>query len=173
MAEAEINSPFIFWCVRKIWGSCPSYEVSTEEEINNTPNNKSGVYIFYLDSGPTQYPIYVGVTSRNFRQRFKEHYKNGVINLYVSGEFPKNIPPIRLPLKAICLDTHYPMQSKLMESVFLAAFDFCLNEEENGKVRLTIDTGNQLRPEDSKPDFDITFDNVMKEIKNFYDEYKK
>ena len=33
------------------------------------------------------------------------------------------------------------MQSKLMESVFLAAFDFCLNEEENGKVRLTIDTG--------------------------------
>ena len=53
MAEAEINSPFIFWCVRKIWGSCPSYEVSTEEEINNTPNNKSGVYIFYLDSGPT------------------------------------------------------------------------------------------------------------------------
>ena len=65
------------------------------------------------------------------------------------------------------------MQSKLMESVFLAAFDFCLNEEENGKVRLTIDTGKQLRPEDSKPDFDITFDNVMNEIKSFYDEYKK
>ena len=55
----------------------------------------------------------------------------------------------------------------------MAAFDFCLNEEENGKVRETIDTGKQLRPEDSKPDFDITFDNVMKEIKSFYDEYKK
>ena len=66
--------------MKKIWGNVQSYKESSEDEINDTPNKESALYIFYLDSGKTQYPIYIGTTDRNFRQRFKEHYTNGVIH---------------------------------------------------------------------------------------------
>ena len=65
------------------------------------------------------------------------------------------------------------MQAKLMESVFLATFDFCLNKEENGNVRTILDTEKQFPADASKTDFDNVFDNVMKEITRFYNEYKK
>ena len=65
------------------------------------------------------------------------------------------------------------MQAKLMESVFLATFDFCLNTEENGDVRASLDTNDQFPVDASKSGFDTTFDNVMKEIKKFYDQYKQ
>lgn len=174
-SHAERNAPFIFWCVKKIWGEQSSYKVNTPEDINKTPNNQSGMYIFYLDSGVHQYPIYVGITGRNFRQRFKEHHDNqtGVIYKCNNGEFPKNQPPVRLPLIALVVPIHYPMQSKLMESVFLEAFNFCLNTEENGDIRLIVDTDQQFKPEDSKQNFDITFGNVMKEIQAVYNQYNQ
>ena len=170
---AERNAPFIFWCVEKIWGDVQSYKTSSQAEINNTPNKERGLYIFYLDSGKTKYPIYVGITGRNFRQRFQEHYTNGVIHEYVNGDFPKNVPAIQLPLKVMCIPIPYQMQAKLMESVFLATFDFCLNTEENGNVRTSLDTEDQFPSDASKPGFDTTFDNVMKELNKFYDEYKR
>ena len=60
-----------------------------------------------------------------------------------------------------------------MESVFLATFDFCLNTEENDNVRTSLDTEDQFPFDASKPGFDTTFDNVMKELNKFYDEYKR
>ena len=170
---AERNAPFIFWCVEKIWGNVQNYKTTNEAEVNKTPNKESGLYIFYLDDGKIQYPIYVGITGRNFRQRFNEHYTNGVIHEYVNGNFPTNVPPIRLPLKVMCIPISHQMQAKLMESVFLATFDFCLNKEENGNVRTILDTEKQFPADASKTDFDNIFDNVMKEITQFYNEYKK
>ena len=55
-----------------------------------------------------------------------------------------------------------------MGSLFLATFDFCLNKEENGNVRTILDTEKQF-----PADFDNIFDNVMKEITQFYNEYTK
>ena len=83
-----------------------------------------------MGAGPTKYPIYIGIAGRNFRQRFREHYTNGVMNSYINGDFPKNYAT-RLPLKVMCVPIQYPMQSKLMESVFLQCYDFCLNIQEN------------------------------------------
>ena len=60
-----------------------------------------------------------------------------------------------------------------MESVFLATFDFCLNTVENGNVRTSLDTDDQFSVDASKPGFDTTFDNVMKELNKFYKEYKQ
>ena len=170
---AERNAPFIFWCIRKIFGDRESFDARTLEQINQTPNQQKGLYIFFLDDGKTKYPVYIGITNRNFRQRFKEHHDNGVINEYNNGGFPTNTPPIRLPLKVICIPLSYGMQAKLMESVFLSTFDFCLNTEENGSVRKSTDINSQFSIEASKPSFDSNFGNVMKEITSVYDEYKK
>lgn len=172
--HAERNAPFIFWCVEKMWGAQYSYKVNTLEDISHTPNANKGMYIFYLDSGERQYPVYVGITSRDFRQRFKEHYKEtGVIYKCNHGLFPQNQPPLGYPLKALVIPLAHSMQAKLMESVFLNGFDFCLNTEENGVIRLEVDTEKQFEPEDSKPDFDITFGNVMNEINTVHHEYKR
>ena len=170
-SSAEQNAPFIFYCVKKIWGECRVYEAYLKDQINSTPSNGNGIYIFFLDAGQIQYPIYIGITGRNFRQRLLEHYANGVIDRYVNGNFPRNVPPIRLPLKVMCVPVQYPMQAKLMESVFLNSFDFCLNIQENGGIRDTIDTRDQFPPEHSKENFDIEFGNIMKEIGSFYDQY--
>ena len=151
----------------------PSYAANTEDQIKVTPAKDRGFYIFFLDSGKTKYPIYVGITRRNFRQRFKEHYASGVINNYNTGDFPKNVPPIRLPLKVMCVSIPYPAITKLVESIFLAAFNFCLNTEENGDIRVKLDTDDQYPVTASKPGFDIAFNNVMEEINKFYEEYKQ
>ena len=73
----------------------------------------------------------------------------------------------------MCIPISYQMQEKLMESVFLATFDFCLNTEQNDNVRTSLDTNDQFSVDASKPGFGTTCDNVMKEVKNVYDEYKK
>ena len=65
------------------------------------------------------------------------------------------------------------MQAKLMESIFLITFDFCLNTEENGSVRKSIDTNSQFSIGGPKPSFDSRFGNVMKEITSVYGKYKK
>ena len=151
----------------------PSYAANTDDQINVTPAKDRGFYIFFLDSGKTKYPIYVGITRRNFRQRFKEHYASGVIHNYNMGYFPKNVPPIRLPLKVMCVSIPYPAIAKLVESIFLATFNFCLNTEENGDIRVKLDTDDQHSVVASKPGFDIAFNNVMEEINKFYEEYKQ
>ena len=170
-STAEQNASFILWCVEKIWGECLVYEAYLPEKIKSTPDNESGIYIFFLDAGPAGYPIYMGITCMSLRQRFLEHYTNGIIKSYVEGNFPKNVPEIRLPLKVMCVPIQYSMQSKLMKSVFLKSYDFYLNDQENGGVRETIDTRGQFPPECSKYNFHIEFGNVMKEINNFYNQY--
>ena len=174
---AEKNGPFIFWCVNKIWGYLPDYSVSSPQQIQQTPNNQRGLYIFFIELGPFKYPIYIGITSRNFRQRFVEHHNspNGVIYRFIHGNFPQNTQPhlrSQLLLKVICIPLSYPMQAKLMESVFLSAFDFCLNTEENGHIRVNIDANHQFPVEESKSGFDITFNNVIEEISSVFNSYR-
>ena len=174
---AEKNGPFIFWCVNKIWGYLPDYSVSSPQQIQQPPNNQRGLYIFFIELGPFKYPIYIGITSRNFRQRFVEHHNspNGVIYRFIHGNFPQNTQPhlrSQLLLKVICIPLSYPMQAKLMESVFLSAFDFCLNTEENGHIRVNIDANHQFPVEESKSGFDITFNNVIEEISSVFNSYR-
>lgn len=165
--SAETNAPFIFWLIEHLWGNkSQSVNVSSDEDVNGTPNHLRGMYIFYLDSGKVQYPIYVGITSRNFRVRFKEHLSRpaGVIYQWMNRHFPLNDYTRVLPLQAILIPNIYPIEAKMMESVLLEAFDFCLNVGENGQSRMYLELAAQFRPEDSKQNFDIHFGNIMGEI---------
>ena len=147
--------------------------VETLEQINKTPNQEKGLYNFFLGDGKTKYPVDIGITNRNFKQRFKEHHDDGSIHECNNGEFPTNTPPIRITLKVICIPLSYGMQAKLMESVSLSTFDFCLNTEEIGNVRKSINTNDQFSIGASKPGFDSSFGNVMKEIMSVSEEHKK
>ena len=126
------------------------------QQIQQTPNDQRGLYMFFIELGSSKYPINMGVTSRNFRQRFLEHHNspNGVIHKFIDGNFPQNIPPhlrSQLLLKVKCIPLSYSMQAKLMESVFLAAFDFCLNTEENDHTRVNIDATSNLQLHNPSP----------------------
>ena len=174
---AERNGPFIFWCVSQTLGNGQDYDVAHLHQAYQTPNDHSGLYIFFIESNSKQYPIYIGITSRSFRKRFTEHRSDseGVINQFVNGRFPQNVPHHRrigLFLKVKCIALDYPMIAKLLESVFLAAFDFCLNKEENGNVRRNIDLHQQFLVEHSKPSFNSMLANIMDEIARFYNRYQ-
>ena len=47
---------------------------------------------------------------------------------------------------------------------------FWVNDQENGRFRETINNRYQFPPENSKENLNIAFDNIMKEINNFYNE---
>ena len=175
---AERNAPFIFWCVNEILGASTDYLVSIGPQVYQTPINQKGLYIFFIERGGRKYPIYIGITRRSFAERFTEHRNSndGVIHQVVTGRFPQNIHPNQrhqLQLKVKCIALDYPRIAKLMESVFLSAFDFCLNREENGGyIRTNIDFTQQYTVAQSKHNFQITFDNIMTDITNIYTRYR-
>lgn len=155
---AERNAAFIFKFVCKIWGFCPDYPVLNSHQVHKTPNHQQGLYIFFIETGQSKYPIYVGVTRRTFRQRFVEHlsYNTGVIHKFLTRSFPQSIQPPPSPgsqllLKVKCIPLANPIQAKLMDSVILATFDFCLNTEENGNPRANIDARRRFAIQQSKP----------------------
>ena len=169
---AEKNADFIFSYVQTVWSNPTSYSVESPEEISKIPNQEKGLYIFFIEKDGTKYPIYVGVTSRNFRERFQDHQSRGVIKRIMTDQkFPQSaLRPFNL--KVMCLPLEDQMIAKLMESIFLASFDFCLNDSENEVLRLTIDTDGQFPVAESKKKFEGVFEKVINQIKHFYDSTK-
>lgn len=85
--------------------------------------------------------------------------------------FPQ--PELRpFQLMVMCLPLEDQMVAKLMESVFLASFDFCLNESENKAVRSTINTSNSFPVAESKKKFEDVFEKVFNLIKHFHESVK-
>ena len=174
-AYAERNAAFIFKFACKISSFCPDFSISNEAEVHQTPFQQ-GLYIFYIETHPHQYPIYVVITRRTFRQRFVEHLNSGVIFKFFNGIFPQSIQPAphyQAVLKVKCVPLPNPIQAKLMESVMLATFDFCLNTEENGNIRGIIDARRTYTIHQSKPMSDHVFGNVMGAINSVYNEYRR
>ena len=91
-AYAERHAAFIFKFACKISSFCPDFSISNQAEVYQTPLQQ-GLYIFYIETHPHQYPIYVGITRRAFRQRFVEHLNSGVIFKFFNGIFPQSIQP--------------------------------------------------------------------------------
>ena len=145
-----------------------SYDVSTIKEINECPQNKSGLYVLYFADN---YPVYIGVTERSFYERLREHYYRGAIKKVFDGQLDISDIPNKI-LKIMLVNINIGMQAKLMESVFLDSFDFCLNEKENGEVRLRVDLTEQYKAEDVKHNFDINFGNAMKGITEVFNNYQ-
>lgn len=85
--------------------------------------------------------------------------------------FPQSaLKPFKL--KVTCLPLDDQMVAKLMESVFLASFDFCLNDSENEVLRPTIDTNDQFPVAASKKKFEDVLQKVFNQITQFYQTVK-
>lgn len=118
--------------------------------------------------GDCLYPIYVGYTSRTFDERFKEHaskekgvfekfFTNGQPETYFKGVKNEcDLYVMELPM--------YPRAAKLLESVFLEAFDFALNTEENGKERKSVELSTGVAVLVSKKLITQVWKTVMQDI---------
>ena len=149
---AERNADFIFSYVEAVW-TPESYNAISGLENDEIPKNKHGLYIFFIMKSEKKYPVYIGATTRSFNERFWEHFKNGKFKTITKN----------FELMVMCLQEN-PAVAFLMESVFLASFDFCLNNVQNGPVRNEIDFGQGNSFETSKEKFDNVFKMVVQRI---------
>ena len=61
-------------------------EVDSERPQDSVSTN-AGVYVLFANRrGDRPIPIYIGITSRSFKQRFREHARNGVIQKFNDQE---------------------------------------------------------------------------------------
>ena len=90
-----------------------------------------------IDHQDKIYPLYVGITGRNFAKRFTEHIKkkDGLVQK-MNEEMDKPVPTVQ-ELIAYVVDIPLPV-AKFFESVFLSAFDFLMNVQENNQIRKKI-----------------------------------
>lgn len=170
---AEVNGPFIEYILGKIFGGSVNYcEVTPQNMKNIGSPNYGGLYVFFVKERTEQHycPIYVGYTSRNFRQRFGEHATNGVIYKFQNGQVRATVDSHPVGgAQAVCdlyvseFECDAPA-AKLLESVFLKAFNFALNVAENGQERDTVETAVHKKPEQSYDFFVPAFENVMQDV---------
>ena len=140
---APKHAPFIFHVFeefKKLKAKLPPREKSftVRDELVTSANRtaigsdkEGGVYLIYLQKDGKKYPVYIGFTSRTFRGRLREHASTpaGVIDCLLSEAQPK-----RFEIRTISVSLDY-IAAKMLESIFLQAFDFPLNKSENLKGR--------------------------------------
>ena len=159
MINAEQSGDFIFCVFEQQWNS-DSGQVTEEYMKKIGSKNDCGLYLFSVQSKVTgkRYPVYIGYTGRTFAKRFYEHatQENGVIQkVLVNKVFGDSYD--------LYVHTHSlsPVSAKVVESIFLQAFDFALNSSENGD---THDLDIKFQSEDSKQYFAIAYQNIMGEL---------
>lgn len=128
---AERNGPFIETALRAIF-QMEDIQRIAEVNIDNARGyleQNKGLYMFFVHAGFRYYPIYVGYTGNNFYARLQNHQVWGR-NLQINGEIAHGRYVTVFPCDA---------GAKSLESLFLKAFDFALNTEENVAVREILD----------------------------------
>lgn len=158
---AEQNGDFIFHVFENQWRAS-SHQITEEYMKKIGSRNDCGLYLFSVRSKVTdkRYPVYIGYTGRTFAKRFNEHanQENGVIRkVLVSKVFGDSYD--------LYVNTHslWPVIAKVVESIFLQAFNFALNTSENGKIH-DLDTSREFRMEDCKENFGIVYQNIMGQL---------
>lgn len=129
--------------------------VDSETERSNFTAvvNDEGLYIVSVSpkgsNGDCLYPIYVGYTSRTFGVRFGEHAnkEDGVFEKFFTQKKPETTKPCDLHVTVVCCDSH---SATLLESVFLKAFDFALNTQENSSERKRVEVTGGVGLDQSK-----------------------
>jgi len=139
------------------------YQQVTDENKNYIGSTSRGLYMFFVKPEGEENiysPAYVGYTGKSFNMRFKGHAQisrsleatsKAKCKLFVS-EFP-------------C----HPIIAKLLESVFLEAFDFAFNRMENGEVRdakglYTYDKQKDLSLQEGKKIYQEVFGKVKGDL---------
>ena len=160
--------------LRRLAGTCNdqvprlAYEKVTYGNKDNIGTKTTcGLYMFFVQPKNEQTvfsPAYVGYTSRSFGLRFREHAKEGKLIggfLAVQKDHKCDLFVSEFPCR--------PMIAKLLESIFLKAFDFAYNRMENGQQRDTVNlyTYNKQYDEPmstSKAKFKEVFDQVKSDL---------
>lgn len=111
------------------------YKHVTDENKENIGGASRGLYMLFVKPKGKEdifSPAYVGYTGRPFNVRFGEHK---VINWFLEGQKTSTTKCELFVSEFPCL----PMIAKLLESIFLEAFDFAFNKMENNEKRDTED----------------------------------
>ena len=177
---SEKNGKFIVNVLQLLTKQNLSLKQVNPQGVNGSRDGK-GVYVFFANDARDSFiPIYIGITSRNFQERFAEHRRNGVIqkysdregknpDLYLVNDFGKQLPPNwSLAVAEFKVDT--PMVAKMYESIFLTAFNFPLNTEENEGARPDIRLcDRQNKPCDSFRIFTTAHHQLMRDLESVRD----
>jgi len=171
---AERNGEFIVQFM-KGRGSKEFQVVVSGKNMLEDSTKKPGLYMFFVSPKDSQgyclYPIYVGYTSRTFDERFKEHAskKKGVFEkFFINGQPETCFQGVKKKCDLYVMELPMdPRVAKLLESVFLEAFDFALNTEENGKERKSVELSTAVGALLSKE----LFTKVWKTVKEDIDKY--
>ena len=164
LARAEDYRGFLLYLLREVWGKQPHDVYQAAETLTS-----HGLYFFfwsaYKDANNVNkqdqiYPLYVGITGRTFKQRFKEHIRDGVVNKITSGQWPKQKGITNLRLIVYAVDMPLPV-AKFFESVFLYAFDFAMNSDENEGERQGIQITESLSVSDGYDTFKEGYEYIM------------
>ena len=144
--HAEDYRGFLLFLLREVWKSGGfargPYDVSSPLPDVQALNGNGLYFIFWsayanaddIKKQDQIYPLYIGITGRTFKQRLLEHIDHGVVDKITSGDWPTEKGIVNL--KPIVYVVNIPLPvAKFLESVFLSAFDFPMNVEENNKMR--------------------------------------
>ena len=171
---AELNGPFVVRILQQVFVSFGTSQVTEQNKRNVGSTMAGGLYMFFVmpqGSQEERYcPIYVGYTSRTFRQRFREHADNGVIRKFFDGQLRTTVKGAQKACYLYVSEFQYDAPAaKLLESVFLNAFDFALNVEENGAARDTVELAEDNPLETSYEVFVPQFTRVMEDVNTMKD----
>lgn len=153
----------------KLSGKDFDYRQVTHENKKNIGSMSHGLYMFFVKPKGTEgiySPAYVGYTGQPFNMRFKGHARDDKL----IGRFLKEQETSTTKCKLFVSEFPCrPMIAKLLESIFLEAFDFAFNRMENGEVRDTEDlyTYNKqkdLSLEQGKKEFRKVFGKVKQDL---------
>ena len=122
----------------------------------NGGSSNGGVYLFCVE----QYPVYIGITS-DFHTRFDQHRRNDKVIPLLKKYHYLEAYEMKLPV----------VTAKVVESMFLAAFDFALNTDENPPARDPA-IPNSLQSKHSSATFGNVFKETMKEIGSMNEQFK-
>ena len=96
-------------------------------------STEGGLYLIVAKINQKNIPEYIGITGRNFAVRMSEHMAIGKTAQQIKDR--KEKPGVIVYTISLRLPV-----AKFFESVFLDAFDFPMNKEENGNRRFTYMT---------------------------------
>lgn len=147
---AECNTDYLFKTLNKLGSYSNTYDFEYGSQAS--ASNEHGIYMFYLDLGTRLFPVYIGVTTQGFHTRFIQHKLSGVIQKFDADVFPsftKGAQYTKRILKAKMVEMKSGYMMKLIESLFLLSFNFCLNKAENGTYRQELSVPTQLTAQES------------------------
>ena len=174
---AEDFRDFLLRLLQNVWGLNKHMQVGGpylfSQFSDNNFNGKGMYFIFgYTDNkyNPFNqhhvYPLYIGITGVKFKKRFSKHtkkwLKETMIFNWLNGG---NTGTVKLKPIAYLVNMPLPV-AKFFESVFLSAFDFPVNKEENNGARKTINTQESKPFEDGRTHFLLNLKPIFSDLVN-------